>query len=266
MGELAHPLRIAVIGAGAIGSVVAEQLAAHRLAGCSLAGVARRGRRPTVADLLPDCDLVVEAAGHEAVTDHADQVLAAGIDLVLCSVGALARPDLSHLVAAIATPTTATPTTGNPAVRGRLLPVSGAVGGFDLLAALRLAGPVDSVTLTTTKQPSALGVDVGDRGVVFMGSAREAALTYPATANVAASVALATVGLDRAMVRVVADPTATGSTHELTVRAALGDYRFRFENRTAPGAPRTSAVVPWSVLALLAAEASRRRLPPQRTS
>ena len=141
---------------------------------------------------------------------------------------------------------------------------SGAIGGLDLFAAASraLAAPPGrpigdrpvrtSVVLTTTKRPSALGVEADRPIEVFRGSARTAALAHPKTANVAVALALATLGLDDVTVVMVADPAASRTRHLVTMSSPLGEYELSVTNTVAPGSGgRTSAVTPWSVVTLL---------------
>ncbi|TAM84954.1 MAG: aspartate dehydrogenase, partial [Jatrophihabitans sp.] len=93
-------LRVGVLGCGAIGRVVATALAANEVSGAELSGVVTHSPVQGVAacslsDLLRGSDLVVEAAGQKALRDHAHEVLAAGVDLLVLSVGALADPELA---------------------------------------------------------------------------------------------------------------------------------------------------------------------------
>merc|ERR1712046_83098 len=64
------------------------------------------------------------------------------------------------------------------------------------------------VDLTTLDSPA----------VIFEGVAREAAAKFPKNANISASLALATVGLDRLSVRLVADPTISGPMQKISFK------------------------------------------------
>ena len=93
-------LRIGLVGLGAIGRRVAERLRAGEVDGARLAAVLVRDPAAVeigddvlvtrdVDALVAACDLVVEAAGQEALAQYAPAVLAAGVDLLAVSVGAL---------------------------------------------------------------------------------------------------------------------------------------------------------------------------------
>ncbi|HIH71173.1 MAG TPA: NAD(P)-binding domain-containing protein, partial [Methanothermobacter thermautotrophicus] len=55
-----------------------------------------------VADMLPEVDLVVEAASPEAVRDLVPEILEAGKDVVVMSVGALMDPELREMLVELA--------------------------------------------------------------------------------------------------------------------------------------------------------------------
>jgi aspartate dehydrogenase len=190
-------------------------------------------------------DLVVECAGQDAVRDHATAVLRAGLDAVIVSIGALATPGLFEAVQAAAAQGGA-----------RAILPAGAVGGIDILAALRLSG-VTAVTYTSRKPPVAwkgtpaealVELDaLREAAVFFEGNARDAALQYPKNANVAATIALAGIGFERTAVRMIADPGVTKNIHEYTVTSAAADYTIRIEGHPSAGNAKTSVTTVYSV-------------------
>lgn len=261
---------VGVIGQGAIGSVVTGALGRGEVPGCRLAGVLRRSGPASVAPLRPRAgqgrahteavrsidelveasDLVVEAAGGDALADHGPAVVAAGVDLLVVSVGALVDDTLRSRLC------------GAPRGRARVLLSSGAIGGLDLLRAAALMGPVHSVRLTTVKHPQALERPwmsddelhrlrhARDPVTVFAGSARDAVRRFPDSANVAATLALATTGFDATRVELVARAGADRVRHRIEVDADAGRYELTVEN-TPSANPRTSAVTPYAVLRAL---------------
>ncbi|MBS7538271.1 aspartate dehydrogenase [Ancylobacter lacus] len=190
--------------------------------------------------------LVVEAAGQAAVAELGPPLLAAGVDLLVASSGALGEPALlARLLAA--------------AERGgaRLVVPSGAIGGLDYLAALQ--GEPDARILYTSRKPvaawrdelAAAGHDPArlERPVtLFEGRATEAARLYPRNLNAGLTVALA-AGAERTTVRVVADPACTENTHEIEVESPLGRAGLRFANTPSPANPKTSALTAASLAA-----------------
>lgn len=260
MGNAKAP-RIAVIGYGAIVDEVIRCLA-HRHEMSALVGLMVRPERighferksagrfavvdalSALFDLEPD--IVIEAAGHAAISRFGPATLRQGTDLLVASVGALADRALAAELVAAAPEGTA------------LWIASGAVAGIDGLLAARTAG-LRSATYTSWKQPEAwngtpaeqiLAEAVGSqRTIFFRGSARDAAMQFPKNANVAATVALASLGLDRTQVQLGCDPQTTGP---LGIIEAEGDFgRFRFEILALASAanPKTSALTGYSLVA-----------------
>ena len=245
--------RFALIGFGAIAE---EMLRSLELRGDlpALAGVLVRAPRLAQAreqaadrfavvesieallDLEPG--VVIECAGHGAVTEYGARVLERGALLLVASVGALATPGLAAQIQGAAAP------------GAQILIPSGAVAGIDGLLAARTAG-LSRVSYTSVKPPQAWqGMPAERRETFFEGSAREAALRYPQNANVGATVAFAGLGLDRTRVSLVSDPQASGP---LGIIEAEGDFgRMRFETLAyASRNPKTSTLTAHSLLMAL---------------
>jgi len=233
---------VVVTGTGAIGRAVSEALLTGGVPGCTLA--ATLGSASTEAEIdaaLAAADVLVEATTVEAARTVVPRAVARGIDVVVCSCGLLARPEVvDQLVLG----------------PGRVVLPPGALGGFDVLTAATRAGAEDAVVRhTTTKRPGALGViDRLDGPVeVFRGTAREAALAYPRTSNSSVALAFATLGLDRVEVVVVADPAAEQTRHVVTFSSPVGDYELSFANAVdSDSGGRTSRITAWSVRETLA--------------
>ncbi|MEV2246593.1 aspartate dehydrogenase domain-containing protein [Streptomyces sp. NPDC049970] len=260
---MTHVRKVAVVGWGAIGRVVGTALAEGRVAGAELVcvvdnrplGDAAPVRQATFEEALDACDLVVEAAGQGVVREWGERVLASGTDLLIASTGALTDDGLTERLLS--------------AGPGRVYFTGGAVGGLDLLQAVRSLGPLDEVRLTTTKLPSTLEQPWMDEELltlmrtatgpveVMSGTAREIPVKFPRSTNVAASVALAVGDLDAVRVRVVADPAAHRTRHVIEAAGGHGTYRFEVAHRPDPANPATSQVVPYAVLRSLAALAGR---------
>ena len=252
--------RVAIIGRGAIGGPLIEALRAGRVPSHVLECVLARSRRTpwevtSLAALLErKPDLVIEAAGQEPARQVARQVLAAGCDLMLFSVGALADPD---------TETALRKATEEPDA-GRLLLTAGAVGGFDIIKTLKAAGAIEAVHLRSTTAPQALlqpWMEADQRREIeqargpvtaFTGSARAACLRFPSVANVSAAVALSSIGFDRVETELVADPSARAKTHEISVRSADSTVSLRIEKAFSPSNPRTSRITPFAAIRWMA--------------
>ncbi|ROO89073.1 aspartate dehydrogenase [Actinocorallia herbida] len=245
---------VAVLGYGAIGSVVCDRLLAGAIPGArldcvvSLDGADTPVPVVTAEEAIARADVLVECAGHAALAAHGLAALNAGVDLVVSSAGALTDKALYDGLRA--------------AGPGRLFLTTGALGGLDLLAAAASAAPFTSVRLTTTKTPRALVQDWMDDArkaeltnataplTVFRGPAEEAAGLFPRSLNVAATLALALPGTP-VEVELVADPAADVVTHVVSAEGPVGSYRFEVRNLPSPENPRTSRVVPYAVLRTL---------------
>jgi aspartate dehydrogenase len=261
MSSKVGPQRLAVIGFGAVADEIIRCLEARGERDALAAILVRPQRRAEyqrkaagrfavvdcVAQLLAaEPDLVIEAAGHGSVAQYGAEILGHGVDLLVCSVGALADRKLAADLVAAAAPGT------------ELWIASGAVAGIDGLLAARTAG-LRSVTYTSLKERKAwqgtpaqhlLDATASTQRVIFFeGSARDAALQYPQNANVGATIALASLGLDRTRVRLGADPHVKGP---LGIIEAAGDFgRFGFEilALASPTNPKTSALTGHSLVA-----------------
>jgi len=190
-------------------------------------------------------DLVVECAGQEAVAAHGAACLAAGVDMIVASIGALAQPALhARLLEAAA------------AGGARMILPAGAIGAIDLLAALRASG-IESVRYTGRKPPLAWAgtpaemlldlASLDAPAVFFTGNARDAARLYPKNANVAATLALAGSGFEATTVELIADPGISRNVHEVAVRAGAADFDIRIEGKPSPDNPKTSLATIYSL-------------------
>jgi len=251
--------KLTLVGFGAIGRSLYARLQGHAgllvdhivVPPSSVAGVqAAVGPAVKVVSEVPDeTYLLLECAGHSALTGHVVPALERGVECAVLSVGALAQAGLPEQLA-------------DAARRGgaqlHLLP--GAIGGVDAIAAARLAG-LDTVTYTGRKPPQGWRgtpaeqvVDLDrltEPAVILEASVREAARLYPKNANVAATIALAGMGLDATQVRLVADPTVTENVHEIDVRGAFGEMQIIMRGRPLADNPKTSALTVLSALRFL---------------
>lgn len=253
-----RPLEVAVIGAGAIGGAVAAALQDGEAPGARLAAVLRSTSTAAEIDrAVENADVVVEASSVEAAELYIPRVTAAGKDIIVCSCGVFARHQNPHDLIAGARPDAAgSGETGPASARpGRVLVPAGAIGGLDVLSAAARAGTEQAeIRHITIKSPAALVVvdPLTAPREVFRGSARRAALEFPRTSNASVALALATLGLDRTEVVVVADPDVERTRHIVEWRSPLGKYDLSFENALDPDSGgRTSAITAWSVAEVL---------------
>lgn len=255
--------RIAMIGYGAIARIMMAKLAEHDPAGAvKIAGVLVR---PAYADatraalgaqipVVTEIDalirftpnIVVECAGQGAVAQYGEAVLRAGIDLMVISTGALADDALRERLVAAA-----------HATARRLVLPAGAIAGIDGLSALRIGG-LESVRYISAKPPGAWrgtpaeqahDLDkISQRTVLYTGPAQDAARLYPKNANLAATVALAGLGLQKTEIQLVADPAvAPYNVGRIEAKSRYGELVVESRGLPAPDNPKTSATTALSL-------------------
>lgn len=254
-------LRVAVVGCGAIGSIVAEQLRDGVVSGAELAGVVDPNGAPgfpvlSLEEAIEATDVVVECAGQAVLAAVGPAVVAAGRDLLVVSIGALTDETLARSLFQAEGP-------------GRVYLATGAIGGFDMLRAAARMAPLTRVEIVTTKKPGGLVQAWMDDGEaervrsteapleILRAPARVIANRFPKSANVAAAVALAVGDWDVVQAAVVADPAAELTSHVITASGPAGEYRFEIRNRPSPRNPTTSQVVPYAVVKAVADLAAR---------
>jgi aspartate dehydrogenase len=199
------------------------------------------------ADLPGRAEIIVEAAPAAAFAAIARPALEAGRMLfVLTSSALLVHDDLVGLAARNG---------------GRIFVPTGALLGLDAVVAAA-EGDIRRVTLSTRKPPRGLagapylerhGIDVTRITAptrVFAGSARQAAIGFPANVNVAATLSLAGIGPDRTEVEIWADPTVERNIHRISVEADAARFSMEIEGVPSEN-PRTGRLTPLSVIAAL---------------
>ncbi|MGD9922075.1 MAG: aspartate dehydrogenase [Pseudorhodoplanes sp.] len=254
------PARIGLIGFGAVGHEVILCLERRgeiaRVVGVleqpeqvAAASARAAGRFPVVGSIgelmAAQPDIVIEAAGHGAVLSFGAEILSQGCDLLVASTGALADQKFGRELA--------------DAARGtaEIWIAGGAVAGIDGLLAARTAG-MNNASYTSLKERKAwngtpaeqLLDDRADseRVIFFEGSAREAAILYPQNANVAATIALAGLGLDRTRVKLGADPHVAGPLGIIEADGDFGSFLFEILALASPTNPKTSALTGHSLV------------------
>lgn len=254
---------MAVAGLGAIGMRVAQALDRGEVAGCVLSAVSAKNKdraaertggfqtRPAIRDLdklAEVADVIVECAPAAVFARVAGPAVEQGKTLLPLSVGALLQhPELTETAAANG---------------GRIIVPTGAIIGLDTVRAMAV-GEIHSVTLKTRKPPDGLAgapyltenkIDISglqEPLCVFRGTARQAALGFPANVNVAAALALAGLGPERTQVEVWADPTIDRNIQAVTISSDSGEAEMTMRNIPSDENPRTGRIVANSVIATL---------------
>jgi aspartate dehydrogenase len=257
-------LNLALVGCGAIGTSVLELLHGDpdvrvcaivtrpgSLAAVQVLATRWAPQAQVVAslDAATDCarvDLLLECAGHSAITAHVLPALEHGIPCLIASIGSISLDSMLLKIEKSAQH-------GNTQVQ--LL--SGAVGGIDALAAAKIGG-LDSVVYTGRKPPLAWkgtpAQDVCDLDAlttahcIFDGNATQAAQLYPKNANVAATLALAGLGLERTRVQLFADPGVRENVHHVAARGAFGEFELTVRGKPLAANPKTSALTVYSAV------------------
>jgi aspartate dehydrogenase len=254
-----HTQELTLIGFGAIGRSVYQRMLGHVgvrithivVSEAKVAALqAELGLGVTVTHLVPETTpLVLECAGHTALTAHVLPALQRGTECAVLSIGALAEPGLPEQLQAAAE---------QGGTQLHLL--AGAIGGIDAISAARQAG-LDSVTYIGRKPPAGwrgspaealVNLDaLTEPTVILEATAREAARLYPKNANVAATLSLAGVGLDKTRVRLIADPGVTENIHEFEAKGAFGEMQLRLRGKPLADNPKTSALTVLSAVRFL---------------
>jgi aspartate dehydrogenase len=253
--------QIGIAGLGAVGRVLARRLA-DGIPGLELAAVAARDHAKAkawldreviscpivaIADLPRHAEIAVECAPPALLEQICRPMLEAGKKVMVLSAGELLpRPDLVELAKAHG---------------GQIIVPTGALLGLDAVTAAA-EGKIQSVRMTTRKPPNGLagaaylvankisieGLKAPKR--VFSGTAREAAAGFPENVNVAAALSLASIGADRVMIEIWADPGISRNCHQIEVEADSARFSFSIENVPSEN-PKTGRITALSVIAAL---------------
>jgi aspartate dehydrogenase len=254
-------LRVAIAGFGAIGTKVAEVLD-RGLPGCELVAVSARDHAKAAARLekfrqpvsVTDidgleklADIVVECAPSALLPRIVSPFLEAGKRALVVSVGALlSHAELLDLA---------------ERHHGQIMVPSGALIGLDAVTAAA-EGTIHSVTMVSRKPVRGLigapylvenRIDIEhitEPMRVFAGTAREAAIGFPANLNVVAALSLAGIGPDRTTIEVWADPNLQRNTHRIEVDADSASFSMTIENIPSEN-PKTGKITALSVIACL---------------
>lgn len=254
--------KIAIAGLGAIGKALACKLGENAIPGMELVAVSARDHdkaRRTLADAGADApilnldelaeaaDLVVECAPAAIFAAIARPTLMAGKKMMALSVGALlSHYELVELARQHG---------------GQIMVPTGALLGLDAVSAAA-EGTIHSVNMVTRKPVKGLlGApyliehkiaieDIKEPLKIFDGSAREAAIGFPANLNVAVALSLAGIGPDKTHLEIWADPTVTRNTHRIVVDSDSASLDMTIANIPSEN-PKTGRITALSVIAAL---------------
>ena len=258
-------MRVGILGGGVIARLFLEHVRGGEMGNAEVVAIAGRGDHSRGRALAQEFgvpfvvgaerliatrpEVVVEAASHDAVREHAEILLSNGVAVIVLSGGALCDDALRARLERTATKH-----------RALLYVPSGGIGGLDALKAACAAG-VDEVSIAVMKPPAAWkGIPYVERMKIdldrlpgpvtlFEGTAREGVPHFPANVNIAAVLSLAGVGFDRTRLKVIADPALKFNTHVIRIRGRTGTIDLRFESVPSPDNPKTAMLACYSALA-----------------
>lgn len=201
-----------------------------------------------VEDAFGKSDLIVEAASQEAVREYVPMALEMGRDVVVMSVGTFVDDDFKEKCRILAKQNNC-----------RVYIPSGAVCGIEGIGAAATA-EVEEIILMTYKPPDAFkdvkhlkkkGIDLNNLKrprVIFSGHAEDAVRKFPRNVNVAATLSLAGLGIERTVVKIVVDPKATLNQHRIIAKGEFGEIECWTRNAPFPDNPRTSYLAALSLI------------------
>ena len=261
---MSRKTRFVLAGFGNVGGQIAEAVLADSSGQLEVAAIAARNHEKAqeralalglnvpiinVAEASAHARIVVECATYDSFRDVLEPPLTAGCHVIAVSVGALAQHvDLIDLAEQ----------------HGATLQIaSGTLPGLDILRSAR-EGNIQSVKLASQILPRSFAHEayITEQGIdlqraesepvfVFSGSAREAARHFPRHFNVAVSLSLAGIGLDRTQVEIYAYGQLTGACHTITIESDVVKLTMTSQNFPSPQNNRTSRVVAPSIIAAL---------------
>ena len=257
------PLRLGIASLGAIGLEVARRVDRGEVESMVVSAVCARDHEKAAHNLAPlnsdpalvplaeigdHSDVVLECAPAAVFEEIALSTVENGRIFVPLSVGAL----LKHMDLVERARETG----------AKIMVPTGALIGLDAVKAVA-QGPVESITMVTRKPPRGLkgaphlvenGIsldNIAEATRVFAGSAREAAIGFPANVNVAAALALAGVGPDATTIEIWADPAVTRNIHTITVVSDASNCTMSIENVPSDENPATGKITALSAIATL---------------
>jgi aspartate dehydrogenase len=257
-------IRIGVVGCGAIGSRIAKAVVKELNSYCQLTGiydidVSKAGRlskqlssrnlvKPSLAALIKECDLVVEAVNSVETRRIVEQILKSRKHVLVMSVGKLLNAEqLFHLAQK-----------SNCSI---LIP-SGAVAGLDAVKAASRAA-IKQIKLITRKPLSGFHNNsylqkrkivlnkIKKETVLFEGNVQDAVRLFPQNINIAATVALACETPKKLRVKILTSPDYKCNSHEIHMTGDFGTLMTRTENVTCPDNPKTSYLAVLSAIQTL---------------
>lgn len=255
--------RIAIIGTGALGGLIAEEIKKTLSKDYELLGLYGRDfdrtanmakqigckTYRTLEEVLKDGpDFIVEAASSQVIKEIGLQALKRGINLIILSSGVMADKKFYREMEETARKN-----------KIKVYIPSGAVGGFDVLQAAKLMEETES-KITTEKHPESLNgapflqgriLSEEEEELVFQGTAEEAIKHFPKNINVAVATALATNGVENTQVIIKSNPALNSNKHRIELKGPSIRVSVEVESIPSEDNPKSSTLAAWSVIGLL---------------
>jgi aspartate dehydrogenase len=258
-------LKVGIIGLGAIGGHVANCIAKGEGGRSELVSLLCRDKEKYLAinenqsnhfkSLITDDidaffatkpDIVIEASGQASLNQYGVKILEKGIDLLVSSIGLFTNDEILNKFITTAEQSGA-----------KILLSSGALPALDWMSASSLSD-VKKVIITqekpviswkNTRAEELIDLDsITAPTCFFEGTAREAANIFPKSSNISAMLALATVGLDKTKVKLVADPINSIMNTHIEFDSAVGQLQLNCQGIPSASNPSTSTGVPLAIL------------------
>lgn len=236
--------RVGIIGAGTIGTAILQDIMEQGSAEIDYVADAspdlseRLGNRGfAVLSSLGEAkerkvDLVIETATPAVLSMVATTILQSAD---LCAFSCTALSDTA-LEAAILEQCRASGTCFY-VPHGAILALDGLMDGRDV---------IQTVTVTTSKSGGSLGIEESAEGLIYEGPTRDACGLFPRNVNVHAAIALAGIGFDRTVSRVIAVPGQVSMEHRLEVTGSGFAWDINVSSRSLGGV--TGAYTPKSAV------------------
>lgn len=255
--------KIAIVGSGALGSIIGKAILKEVSEYYELLGVMGRGRENSsklskglncksynnLDGMIADKpDYIIEAASPVVVKEIGLKILENSISLIPLSVGAFADGDFYEKMQEAAIKNSS-----------RVHIPSGAVGGFDVLRSAMLMGD-SQVKIKTEKSPKSLNgapflkgreLSTVDEEEVFRGTAKDAIESFPKNVNVAVATALATKGVENTGVFINSIPGKMSNKHEIELLGENVKVNVTIESTPSKDNPKSSTLAAYSVITLL---------------
>jgi aspartate dehydrogenase len=199
----------------------------------------------------PEINLVIEAATKEAVKEIAEKALDHGKNLLIMSAGAFTDENLYNVLSDKA---------GKKNLK--IYIPSGAIIGLDGVKSASVE-KLYRVEIISTKNPKSLvgapylvenNINISNLNgpkKVFEGNAENAIKGFPKNVNVAVILSLAGLGVKETLVKIIADPKAKRTQHEIKAEGDFGHLHAITQNTLHPENPKTSYLAPLSAIRLL---------------